>query len=213
MATLELQFEGPARARFVSDFGLTHAVVYWADAQVLTVRDAQALAAGVRAALPHGQGELEVRAAHPSVVVLCLNGVPLRPAGSSAHRSAGAAWVHALLALAGSLFGFAAGWLYLQRAQQDGEAWSLKMAWHMAAWHLLLTLTLFPASLWGQRAGIRAVQLVSLVFFAIHAGISLANALAGGGASEGAAIASLNLLSGLAFLATFLWGFRALRPR
>lgn len=112
------------------------------------------------------------------------------------------AWVHACLALGGSAFGFFASWLYIGR----GDAWSTKMALHMAAWHLLLTLTLFPASVWGQRIGIRAVQLAALIFFCIHLGIALANL---GAPMDGIAI--LNALSGAAFFATVIYGQRAHR--
>ena len=67
-------------------------------------------------------------------------------------------------------------------------------------------MALFPASVWGQRAGIRAVQVVSLVFFFIHAGIALANA----GVSD-PAIAAFNAASGLLFGASTLVGQRAHR--
>jgi hypothetical protein len=110
------------------------------------------------------------------------------------------AWRHAFLALAGSVFGFVASWLYLARA----DPWSTKMALHMAAWHLLLTLTLFPASVWGQRIGIRAVQIAAFVFFAIHLGIAIANI-----AAPVDGIAIMNAASGVAFLATTIYGQRA----
>jgi hypothetical protein len=80
------------------------------------------------------------------------------------------------------------------------------MGLHMAGWHLLLTLTLFPASVWGQRIGIRVVQAVSLVFFLIHAGIATANL-----DMADPAIAVLNALSGLLFGAATLYGQRAHR--
>jgi hypothetical protein len=115
------------------------------------------------------------------------------------------AWAHGVIALLGSAAGFVASWLYLGRAE-NGDPWSFKMAMHMAGWHLLLTLTLFPASVFGQRAGIRAVQVVSALFFFIHAGIAIANLLE---PIDGIAI--FNALSGLGFLAAVLYGERAHR--
>ena len=103
--------------------------------------------------------------------------------GAPPSRSA---WAHAFIALAGSAAGFVAGLLYLLKAQDIASAWALKMAYHTAGWHLLLTLTLFPASVWGQRLGIRAVQLISAIFFAIHVGIAIANVSAPDSAHDGA---------------------------
>lgn len=119
------------------------------------------------------------------------------------------AWIHGGLALAGSFAGFAAGALYLARAHAADDAWALKMAVHMAAWHLLLTLTLFPASVWGGRTGIRTVQFASLVFFAIHAGIAIANVGSPPGVAYGPWIALLNAASGLLFAASVVYGQRA----
>jgi hypothetical protein len=113
--------------------------------------------------------------------------------------------IHAVIALLASFAGFVASWLYLDRAE-DGDAWAMKMALHMAGWHLLLTLTLFPASIWGQRFGIRAVQVVSGLFFVIHAGIATANMF-----EPFDGIALFNALSGVAFLGAVLYGQRAHR--
>jgi hypothetical protein len=118
------------------------------------------------------------------------------------------AWIHGWIALAASFFGFVASGIYFLRSRALDDAWALKMAIHMAGWHLLLTLTLFPASVWGQRIGIRAVQIVSLVFFAIHACIAIANT---GEAADGRWIAIFNAASGLAFAAAVLYGQRAHR--
>jgi hypothetical protein len=74
----------------------------------------------------------------------------------------------------------------------------------------LLTLTLFPASVWGQQLGIRAVQLVSCVFFFIHVGIAVANGVAPDSLRDGS-IAMLNALSGLLFLVSVIYGQRAHR--
>lgn len=127
-------------------------------------------------------------------------------------RPTRSAWTHALLALGGSFAGFAASWLYLQRSELLHDEWALKMGNHMAGWHLLLTFTLFPASVWGGRIGIRVVQWVSALFFAIHVGIAIANVGAPDAADplEGT-IAFLNALSGVLFLATVLYGNRAWR--
>jgi hypothetical protein len=115
------------------------------------------------------------------------------------------AWIHAFTALLASVAGFVASWLYLVRAEA-GDAWALKMAIHMAGWHLLLVLTLFPASVWGQLFGIRAVQLASAIFFLIHAGIALANVSA---PFDG--IALFNALSGLGFAIAVGYGQTAHR--
>jgi len=127
-------------------------------------------------------------------------------------RPTRSAWIHALLALGASFAGFVASWLYLQRSELLHDAWALKMANHMAGWHLLLTFSLLPASVWGGRTGIRVVQWVSGLFFAIHVGIAIANV----GASDPVdtlegAIAFLNALSGALFLATVVYGNRAWR--
>jgi hypothetical protein len=121
------------------------------------------------------------------------------------------AWIHAGIALLGSLLGFVAGALYVRRAHASADAWAMKMALHMAAWHLLLVLTLFPASVWGQRTGIRLVQAVSLVFFFIHVGIAIANLGAGAAAADGPWIGLFNALSGVAFLVAVVYGQRAHR--
>src|SRR5262249_33042804 len=115
-------------------------------------------------------------------------------------------WIHAFLALGGSLFGFIASALYVRRAGLSQDPWAMKMALHMAAWHLLLVLTLFPLSVFGQRVGIRVVQCVSLLFFCIHVGIAVANT---GPAFDGPWIALLNGASGVAFLAAAIYGSRA----
>ncbi len=116
------------------------------------------------------------------------------------------AWIHALIALLGSAAGFLASFFYLAKAQLLDDPWALKMGNHMAGWHILLTLTLFPASVWGQRFGIRAVQVVSFVFFCIHLGIALANS-----DLTDPPIAFFNALSGVLFLASTFYGSRAHR--
>jgi len=122
------------------------------------------------------------------------------------------AWTHACLALAGSAAGFVASYLYLLKATALQSDWALKMGNHMAGWHLLLTVTLFPASVWGQRTGIRAVQFVSLLFFFIHAGIAVANLGPNDSFSaDDRWIALFNALSGALFLLAAIYGNRAYR--
>jgi hypothetical protein len=122
------------------------------------------------------------------------------------------AWAHAFLALAASAAGFAASWLYLERSEVEQSVHAFKMAYHMAGWHLLLTFTLFPASVWGQRVGIRSVQVVSAVFFAIHACIALVNALDPAAMSTNDQwIAIWNAVSGIFFLAAVFYGNTAFR--
>ena len=127
-------------------------------------------------------------------------------------RPTGSAWLHATMALAASAAGFVASYLYLLRAVADDSGWALKMANHMAGWHLLLTFTLFPASVWGRRTGIRSVQAVSLLFFLIHLGIALANLVspeAGDGQERW--IVFFNALSGAVFLIATVYGNRPWR--
>ncbi len=86
------------------------------------------------------------------------------------------------------------------------------MAYHMAGWHLLLTFTLFPSSVWGQRVGIRSVQVVSAVFFVIHACIAAVNALDPQTMTVNDQwIAAWNALSGSFFLAAAIYGNPAYR--
>ena len=148
---------------------------------------------GLELALQLSGGELD----------LTYDGHPAIREDRMGARTARAAWLHGYVALAASFFGFVASYLYLERARALDDAWSLKMAIHMAGWHLLLTLTLFPASVWGQRPGIRAVQGMSLLFFFIHVGIALANTVP---ASAELPIAILNAASGLCFAAAVLYG-------
>jgi hypothetical protein len=124
-----------------------------------------------------------------------------------------AVWIHAWIALAGSIFGFVSSALYLHKASLLHSEWASKMGMHTLVWHVVLTATLFPSSLWGQRLGIRIVQAVSLVFFGIHVCIAISNVGNGGDASNpnDAWIALTNALSGLAFLAAVAWGQRAAR--
>lgn len=204
-----LPLPGWPAAVFEGDYGYDGGSLSMAGRRVLAARSRAELERGVEAPVP-GVGVLCLRlvtgerGAHD--VVLTLDGEPTRRRDALRALPARSAWIHALLALAASFAGFVAGYLYLLRAAEEPGDWSLKMANHMAAWHLLLTFTLFPASVWGQRAGIRLVQFVSLVFFFIHAGIALANL-----GEQGDAIAFFNAVSGVFFLAAVLYGNRAHR--
>ncbi len=210
MAELQVAFRLPdaARVLFVSDYGLRAARLTVDGAEVLAAAAPEALAAGVSARLPGTLRTVTVRATDGSDVRVWVDGVEAVREDRLRAPTSRSAWAHAFLALSGSALGFIAGWLYLRRAAASADPWAMKMAVHMAAWHLFLTLTLFPASVWGQRIGIRAVQAAALVFFLIHVGIAVAN-VASPRADEGPWIALLNGSSGLAFLATVLYGQRA----
>jgi hypothetical protein len=207
MAELRVAFRFPglARAVFVSDYGLRGGRLLVDDAIVLDAASAEALAAGVSATL--GGRVVTLRAQDPTDVRVFFDGIEAPREDRLRAPPTRSAWIHGWLALAGSLFGFAASWLYFLRAEAGADAWAMKMSVHTAAWHLLLTLTLFPASVWGQRPGIRAVQAVSILFFLIHLGMALANT----STTEGPWLMLFNASSGLAFLAAALYGQRAHR--
>lgn len=199
-------------ASFVSDFGMTHAKLLVDDHVLLEIGSREAMLRGAWTTLPGAQHTLEVRileVEEEDDVHLLVDGVEALREDELSAPTSRSALIHGIVALVGSFFGFVASWLYVLRARSSGDAWAMKMAWHMAAWHLLLTLTLFPASVWGQRIGIRAVQVASLVFFCIHLGIAISNAVSPPIVAEGPWIALLNASSGLAFLAAVLYGQRA----
>jgi len=205
---------GWPRAVFQGDFGYRHGRLLVGDAVVLSAATRAELERGVQTnVMPYGEVEMRLvpSGTHREVCV-SVAGRPARRASELRARPSRSAWIHACQALAGSGVGFVASWLYLQKAAVLGSEWALKMGQHMAGWHLLLTCTLFPASVWGQRTGIRVVQGVSLLFFFIHAGIALAN-LAPSDPSEpnDASIAALNAMSGLLFLLAAVYGNRARR--
>jgi hypothetical protein len=211
--SLEIPFrlpvEGWPLAVFQSDYGYRDSVLTMDGVPLLRARR-DALEQGVEGRLPGAEG------APLRMQLTEHDGVPIievRAAGREAVREDRvwarptlSAWVHAILALAGSAAGFAASYFYLVKAAEHQDAWALKMGQHTAAWHLLLTVTLFPASVWGQRIGIRAVQVVSLVFFLIHLGIALANS-----DLADPLIALCNAASGVFFLASTVYGNRAHR--
>ena len=220
MAEVELGFllplPGWPRAVFESDYAFAGGRLVLDGVEVLRAHSRAVLEAGVHGRLPACDAAVEMRLNRTeggaSAVDVLVDGAPARREETLRARPSRSAWIHACLALAASAAGFVASWLYLQRAALEEGDWALKMANHMAGWHLLLTFTLFPASVWGQRVGIRLVQIVSLLFFFIHAGIALAN-LGGGG--HGGAIAVFNGLSGIFFLAATLygnWAYRDMDP-
>lgn len=129
---------------------------------------------------------------------------------SPAPSIARASWIHASLSLAASAFGFVAGYLYVVRSGEGADPWAMKMALHMAGWHLLLVLTLFPTTLLGGRAGVRTVQAASAVFFAIHLAIASSNTDPASLTGVGPWIAAFNAVSAICFLAAAVYGQRAL---
>jgi len=211
---LEIAFRLPVsgwpRALFRSDYRYRRGSLSVDGAPILRADSREDLERGVEAS-PDRAGGAPVR-----MELLYRNGIPelhVQVAGRPAVREnevwarpTRSAWIHACIALAGSAAGFAASYCYLVEAEAIHSAWATKMGQHTGGWHLLLTFTLFPASVWGQRIGIRAVQLVSLLFFCIHVGIALANSDLGS-----PAIAFFNALSGLLFLASVIYGNRAYR--
>ena len=219
MAELEISFLLPLPGwpcvRFESDYSYESARLLVGDQVVVRARTRAELERGVCGSVPehgvpillqlvHLPGKYEVQVEVAGQVARREDTLRARPTRS--------AWTHACLALAGSAAGFIASYLYLLKAASMQSDWALKMGNHMLGWHLLLTFTLFPASVWGQRAGIRAVQLVSLVFFLIHAGIAIANMLPNAGAAgDDTWIALFNATSGLFFLTATIYGNRAWR--
>jgi hypothetical protein len=198
---------GLPRALFIGDYGLRHGQLLVDGKVVLDATPPARLGRGLSGPLPGTAHQLQLQT-NDGEVRLMLDGSEIPPEDRLQAPTSRSAWIHGFVALAGSAFGFVASYLYVLRAEELADPWSMRMAVHMAAWHLLLTLTLFPASVWGQRIGIRAVQAASAVFFAIHVGIALSNATAVD-VSEGAGIAILNAASGIAFLAAVVYGQRA----
>ncbi len=210
-----LPVAGWPRATFGSDFGYDAAELRLDGAVLLRAPTRAELEAGVRGVLrPSGQAIAMRLVPGPRgtpTVVVTVDDRPAPAEDALRARPARSAWIHASIALAASAAGFVASWLYVLRAAGEEGDWALKMARHMAGWHLLLVLTLFPASVWGQRTGIRAVQWTSALFFAIHAGIALANVGSPDASGHGGAIALWNALSGACFLAAVAYGNRAHR--
>ena len=219
MAELEVAFRLPLagwpRAVFESDYGYDGGRLVVDAHTVVRANTRQQLESGVRGNLPVTGADVAVRLVvdgQSPALQVWINGEPALREDALRARPTRSAWVHACLALAASAAGFTASYLYLMKARVLDSEWALKMANHMAGWHLLLTFTLFPASVWGQRVGIRAVQWVSVLFFCIHAGIALANLGTGDPTNpDDARIALWNAVSGLCFLAAAVYGYRAYR--
>jgi hypothetical protein len=213
MAELRLPYVLPpphgGRAVFVTDYGLRGGRLLVDGAEVVTATTREALELGVTAVLEGPQRMVLVRAARDFDVRVWVDGEEAAREDRQRAAARRTAWLHAVLALLASACGFAASWLYVVRARTSGDAWAMKMALHMAGWHLLLTLTLFPAALFGDRIGLITVRVTSLVFFVIHAGIALANL---GPEADSGAIAFLNAASGVAFLWTAMARPRLRQP-
>lgn len=208
--TFRLPFPGFPRVRFVTDFGFRGGALLLGDRTLVEAATRLELEEGLRATVDDEHAlsvRLAARHGRRPEVEMSLDGRPLAAEGAIRARPSLSAWVHAVVALVGSFAGFAASWLYLRKADLLADEWALKMGRHMAGWHLLLTLTLFPASVWGQAIGVRTVQGVSMIFFLIHAGIALANS---SGVTD-IGIAVLNAVSGAFFLVATLYGQRAHR--
>jgi hypothetical protein len=208
VAELRVAFRLPDARRliFVSDYSLCGGQVLLGDRVLLSAPSTAALERGVSGRLD--TGVLTLRATDPDDIQLALDGADIVREDRVRAPISRSAWIHALLAFGGSAFGFLASWLYVRRAGLLSDPWAMKMALHMAAWHLLLVLTLFPLSLFGQRVGIRVVQATSLLFLCIHVGIAVANT---GPAFDGPWIAIFNAISGVAFLCAAIYGSRAYR--
>ncbi len=198
-----LPVAGYPRAIVRTTFGFDGAELCLDGRVIARAADRAALDRGVHGTLD--DGAVVALRLREEALALSVDGRPALEERELSAPTSRSAWIHAWLALCASFAGFVAGYLYLRKAQLSESAWALKMAYHTAAWHLLLTFTLFPASVWGQRFGIRTVQLVSAVFFCIHAGIAIANA-GWSDSHHDVWIALFNALSGLGFAAAVGYG-------
>jgi hypothetical protein len=216
-ATLDIPFRlplgGRPRAIFQTDYLYEGGRLLVDGACVLEAASRAALEEGVSARFAEGILSAQLATSDEGARLLVkLDDIDAIDERDVEVRATRWAYVHAFLALGGSFAGFVASWLYLQKAASLNSAWALKMGQHTAGWHLLLTLTLFPGSIWGGRIGIRIVQCVCVVFFAIHLAIAIANV----GRSDPTnpndpTIAAFNALSGVLFLVAGLVGNRAHR--
>jgi len=210
-----LPVAGWPRAVFESNHVYDGGCLRLGDLVIARAHSRHELQRGIVGTLPDGSGQAVVRLTMDGAIprlFVAVDGNEALAEDELRVATARSAWIHAFLALAASAAGFVASYLYLDKStvEQSLQAW--KMAYHMAGWHLLLTLTLFPASVWGQRFGIRAVQATSALFFAIHLGIALANVTGTDAAEPGDFwIAVWNALSGLFFLAAVVYGNKAYR--
>ncbi|MEZ4272613.1 MAG: hypothetical protein R3C68_14640 [Myxococcota bacterium] len=208
-----LPVKGWPRAVFSSNYSYDGGTLQVGERAVIKAKSIAELKRGVQSSVDFAGERLCVRLIdaenNPSLQITVGNKVAPREEELHAPTSR-SAWIHAWIALLASGAGLVASFLYLQKGEALQDPWSLKMSYHMGAWHLLLTATLFPASVWGQRLGIRSVQVVSLLFFLIHGGIALANMSTDNAQSgDDPAIALLNGLSGVLFLVSAVYGNRA----
>jgi hypothetical protein len=217
-AELEIGFRLPLpdwpRAVFQSDYTYDGGRLVLDGALIATAHSRTELERGISGYLPGTAVPVTVRLRTdaPQQVTVAVDGREALREDRLRARPTRSAWTHAGLALSGSALGFTASYLYLLKAALVHSDWEVKMGQHMAGWHLLLTFTLFPASVFGQRVGIRAVQWVSALFFCIHAGIALANlGPAAVRTPYDTWIAVLNAASGMLFFVTVLYGWRAYR--
>lgn len=208
-----LPIRGRPRAVFETDYLYQGGRLLLDGACVLTVPSRAALERGASAASAAGVISVRLEARDgESRVVVALDDVEATDERDVEVHATRSAFIHALLALGGSFGGFVASYLYLHKAALIHSAWALKMGQHTAGWHLLLTLTLFPGSIWGGRTGIRIVQCVCLLFFAIHLAIAVANLVGSDPTNPNdAGVAVFNALSGALFFAAALYGNRAHR--
>lgn len=203
-----LPLAGWPRAVFKAGFGYENARLTVDGQRVLLTATKEDLESGVEGDLR--SGDSVAMQLTDNGLVVAVNGKRARREDRIFAKPTRSAWIHAVIALFASAAGFTASAFYLARSSALekldplSSVWAYKMGIHTLGWHLLLTLTLFPASVWGQRFGIRAVQVVSLVFFFIHVGIAAANA-----DMSDTAIAIFNAVSGLFFAVSVVYGQRA----
>jgi hypothetical protein len=212
MAELSIAYRLPLddwpQAVFESDYAFEGGRLTLAGATIAEAADRQTLERGVIGRYRgHDVAVRLVMDGHIPLVHVEVDGREAPPETDLRPRPSRSAWAHAAIALSASAAGFVASYLYLEKAWALDSVWSLKMANHMAAWHLLLTFTLFPASVWGRRPGIRAVQATSALFFAIHLGIAIANLVSPDPVHAGGTwIAVWNAVSGAFFLLAVFYG-------
>ncbi|MEQ9503993.1 MAG: hypothetical protein RIT81_44470 [Deltaproteobacteria bacterium] len=212
--SLEVPFsvnlDGGVQARFLGDHLFSRGCVKFGDETVVDFDERRERLIGrwrdheVRLELPDRD------VPDPNRLALYIDDERVPQIGHVRLKPSRSAWIHATQALLASFAGFVASWLYLVKAEEQADAWAMKMGIHTAGWHLLLTLTLFAASVWGQRIGIRAVQFVSLVFFCIHAGMAIAN-FVDPSPLDGPGIAVFNAISGIFFFVAVVYGNTAAR--
>jgi hypothetical protein len=208
-----LPIDGWPRALFRSNFSYDGGTLHVGKRCVLAATTRTGLETGLAGALPSGEPlAMRLVGGEGGRLVVEVDGCDAPREGKLYAPPSRSAWIHGIIGLGASALGFLAGYIYLVKAELMDSAWAMKMGNHTAMWHLLLVLTLFPASVWGQRLGIRSVQFVSSVFFFIHVGIATANAFWPDASSPNDVwIALFNALSGVLFLASVLYGQKAHR--